>query len=142
MTDNDRNMRTLVVSFMVALMVMVPLRFIEATKTTLEEANRVLGESTYIQPVRRVVQEKPVVVTNSELEAPYNKIEMSSDSELIESEVKSVPEVKNPCLTAGTASRMINTLVKSSGDVSEMTEAESALLFEKIDKIEKRICTE
>ncbi len=131
MTDQDRNIRTLLVSFMVALMVMVPLRFIEVTKGTLEEANRVLGDTTVNRTVNRVV-EKPVVLTNTELEAPYNKLEAE--------EVKEEKKVDNNCLTAGTASKMISTLMKTSGKIEEMTEEESFELFEKISKIEDRVC--
>jgi len=125
MTDQDRNTRTLIVSFMVALMVMVPLRFIEATKTTLEEANRVLGETTVKQPVKRVVSEKPVVSVSTELEAPYNVIDEAP---------------KKDCLSTETATKMIETIIKTSGKIEEMNESDSYVLFEKIKKVEERVC--
>lgn len=79
MTDNDRNTRTLIVSFVIALMVMVPLRFVEYGNM-LEEV-RVLGESMTI--------EEEVA---SPFEAPYNEIEMAAcwSQEEVEAKIEEI----------------------------------------------------
>lgn len=60
MTDNDRNSRTLIIAFVVAVMVMVPLRFVEAGQWQMSDQGvQILGVET-VRPV---------------LEAPYDEIE-------------------------------------------------------------------
>ncbi|OGL52352.1 hypothetical protein A3K55_02375 [Candidatus Shapirobacteria bacterium RBG_13_44_7] len=62
MTDTDRNSRTLILCFVVAIMVLIPLRFVEAGQSVgVGSTTQVLGE----------VEE----VGNPELEAPYAEIE-------------------------------------------------------------------
>lgn len=46
MTENDRNIRTLIICFVFALFTLVPLKVIESQKTIGENV-RVLGEETY-----------------------------------------------------------------------------------------------
>ncbi len=59
----NQNVRTLIVSFVLALMVMVPLRFVEVGSFVGQQ--QVLGDSiTYSEP---------------RLEAPYDTIELNSD---------------------------------------------------------------
>lgn len=71
--DFNRNCRTLIVCFVIALMFLVPLRFVEFSNQIIEISNaEILGAST-------VVKEE-VVLPNDEveevfLEAPYNEIE-------------------------------------------------------------------
>ena len=47
-TDHDRNVRTLIVSFVIAIMVLVPLRFYEAGQQEIDSLSevQVLGAST------------------------------------------------------------------------------------------------
>ena len=65
--DNDFNLntRTLIVSFVFALMVMVPLRFVEVGNFEGQYSPTVLGDSI----------EAPV----AQLEAPYNEIDRQPD---------------------------------------------------------------
>lgn len=48
MTENDRNIRTLIVCFVLALFTLVPLRVIESQKT-IGDGVKVLGEETYLE---------------------------------------------------------------------------------------------
>lgn len=46
MTDFDRNMRTLILCFTIAIMALVPLRFVEVGNSTITASNtQVLGET-------------------------------------------------------------------------------------------------
>jgi hypothetical protein len=63
MTDETRNIRTLIVCFVIAIMALIPLRFIEVGNSMMEQSNQtVLGEQV-------TVSELPV------LESPYDEIE-------------------------------------------------------------------
>ena len=67
MSEFNRNCRTLVVSFVIAVMAMIPLRFVEAGQNITFEQPTVLGETT----------NDTVVLPNSEVdqrlfEAPYD----------------------------------------------------------------------
>ena len=73
MNDINRNTRTLIVSFVVAIMVMIPLRFVEVGQMVGEA--QVLGEmdTQVVLPNAevKVVKKAPL------LEAPYDEIENS-----------------------------------------------------------------
>lgn len=60
MTDFDRNMRTLVLCFVLAIVALVPLRLVEIGNTTTASSTQVLGET--------VNQESEVVLPNAEIE--------------------------------------------------------------------------
>ena len=68
MTDFDRNVRTLIVCFVVAVFGLIPLRFIEVGNSV-----RVLGESTVIE-VKDEVKLPNAEVETVELEAPYDEV--------------------------------------------------------------------
>lgn len=76
MTNTDRNTRTLIVSFAVAIMALIPLRFVEVGQimTASDSQAQVLGEQTDITlpnaDVVAVPEEKQAV-----LEAPYDQID-------------------------------------------------------------------
>lgn len=60
MTDHDRNMRTLVLCFVLAIMALLPLRMMEFKQSIVSVSNsEVLGES--------VVEEEEIVLPNAEL---------------------------------------------------------------------------
>lgn len=66
MEDINRNTRTLIISFSLALMVMIPLRFVEVGQLLGNSGpSQVLGES--------------VEFSQPQLEAPYNELESSND---------------------------------------------------------------
>ena len=73
MNDLNRNTRTLIVSFVIAIMVLVPLRFVEAGEqaTLVNESSQVLGE------VSEVVESNSV--KTAKLEEPYNEIDGNQD---------------------------------------------------------------
>jgi hypothetical protein len=68
MTDTDRNTRTLIVCFSLAVMALIPLRFVEVGQLTEMAAGQVqvLGETT---------QQEVVTASQTGLEAPYNEID-------------------------------------------------------------------
>ncbi len=67
--DTNRNVRTLIVSFVVAIMALIPLRFMELGESALQvpeiSHTQVLGESVEVEEE----------VTGLGLEAPYDEIE-------------------------------------------------------------------
>lgn len=63
MTDTDRNTRTLIISFVSAIMVLIPLRFIEAGRQWPATEATVLGEQAQ---------------ASGELESPYEELEKES----------------------------------------------------------------
>lgn len=73
MNDLNRNSRTLIVSFVVAIMALIPLRFLEVSgeNTYLGQSAQVLGETS-----SSLVETREVGYENApRLEAPYNEIE-------------------------------------------------------------------
>lgn len=70
MNNNNRNTRTLIVSFVVAVMVMIPLRFIEY-------GNQVGKMADFSQPVvlGEYVEQSEDVEPEVVLEYPYNELE-------------------------------------------------------------------
>jgi hypothetical protein len=58
--DLNRNVRTLIVSFVIVIMVLIPLRFVEVGNS-LDDGASVLGES--------------VVLPGAKIEAPYDQID-------------------------------------------------------------------
>lgn len=76
-TDEDRNVRTLIVSFVVAIMALIPLRFYEIAQdvgvSSMKASSvQVLGATT-VRDRRRVVVTVPVV--SPVLEAPWDVID-------------------------------------------------------------------
>ena len=67
MNESNRNIRTLIVSFVVVVLTLIPLRFVEVGQMSAANQPQVLGVEEQI-PVEEVVK-------LPELEAPYNEIE-------------------------------------------------------------------
>lgn len=84
MNDTARNTRTLIVSFVFAIMALIPLRFVEVGQS-LQNQPMVLGEK--IQNVETVVLPEDGISEEIVLEAPYNEIEngyiSDSDQEVL-----------------------------------------------------------
>jgi hypothetical protein len=61
MTENDRNMRTLVLCFVLAVLALIPLRFVEFRQGMIDVSNnvQVLGET--------IQQEDVVILPNAEI---------------------------------------------------------------------------
>jgi len=64
MTDFDRNIRTLILCFVIAIVALVPLRLVEIGNTTTASSAQVLGET--------VNQESEVILPNAEIEEGDN----------------------------------------------------------------------
>lgn len=81
MDNLNRNTRTLIVSFVIAIFALIPLRFVEAGQYDLVNDAQVLGETISVVPTKSV---------EIKLEAPYNDIEnciSKKDVKLAEKEV-------------------------------------------------------
>ncbi len=72
--DVDRNSRTLIVCFVVAVMVLIPLRFIELGQEREIMNSQVLGESVEYE----MIEEEETVdsLSTAKLEAPYDSIDI------------------------------------------------------------------
>ena len=125
MTDLDRNTRTLIVCFSVALLVLIPLRFVEVGQQVMMVGqSQVLGESAEKEVMIPVVKR----IHPAQLQAPYDKI----DGVLGESDVID-------CLGEGEARVLIEEL--TSGLVmGDYTEVEVGEALEEVEEIERRLC--
>lgn len=103
------------VSFVVAVMALIPLRFVEAGQTTMDQP-QVLGVQSEIVLPTAEVKAAPV------LEAPYNEIENSAG-----------------CISAKEAAKMIATLKKSlvTGDVDK---EQAERLLGRMESIQANTC--
>jgi len=69
MNNSNRNTRTLIVSFLIAIFALIPLRFLEVgQQQSISIQTQVLGEKTE-KPIKEVIE------FGSGLEAPYAQIE-------------------------------------------------------------------
>lgn len=71
MNNSNRNTRTLIVSFVLAIMVLIPLRFVEVGDMAGVDQPQVLGDEA--QNMEVVLPEADVI--KPVLEAPYNEID-------------------------------------------------------------------
>ncbi|MFA6007683.1 MAG: hypothetical protein WC784_03540 [Candidatus Shapirobacteria bacterium] len=102
MNDLNKNTRTLIVSFVIAIMFLVPLRFVEVGQGLVDMTtsnSQVLGE------VNEVIEAK--------LEAPYDKLESQScidKSELDKLENKTLEKIQQGQLSAVDKSILLGAL--------------------------------
>jgi len=117
MKDIDRNCRTLIVCFVIAIFGLVPLRFYEIGNQIGNRGSAVLGEQVSLPESELTVVNRPV------LESPYEEIEMEDLN----------------CLPREEADRQIGVMVEvlRSTDLSESTV--SSLVGE-IDRVENSVC--
>ncbi len=97
MEEINRNTRTLIISFTVAILAMIPLRFVEVGNQleVIDSRSMVLGETS-----------QEVISPTSDLESPYNVIDAEAEA------VESAEAVEaNDCLTEVDASVMIKEIV-------------------------------
>ena len=115
MEEINRNTRTLIVCFTVAIIAMIPLRFVELGNQleVIDSRSMVLGETS-----------QPVILPSSELESPYDEIDGELSVEVID-----VVDV-NDCLTEADAAVMIKEIV------NEMTPD----YLSEIDLVRENIC--
>jgi hypothetical protein len=116
MKDTCRNSRTLIISFVVALMVLVPLRFVAEGNIITEVSNAsVLGAKTV----------NPVVLPNADLESPF---------------VEKVEESVASCLETEEADLKIDVLTNKYLDSTSLTMGEEKEILAEIDQLENSKC--
>ncbi len=109
----NRNTRTLIVGFVVAIMALIPMRFIEAGQEMASYVPfQVLGETTEVRQVVKKVEP---------LEAPYNVIE------------------KTPCLKLSEANQ-INTALKNRISQQELSRAELDEVLSQMAQVDSLVC--
>jgi hypothetical protein len=105
--DINRNTRTLILSFVIAIMVLIPLRFVEVGQLLTNTDVQVLGET--------VTNQEVVVEPTVGLEEPYNTIEngqdciQRADIDAAWSDLKS--EVENKQIDENQATEMTKNLI-------------------------------
>lgn len=117
MTNFDRNTRTLIVSFVIAIFALIPLRFVEAGEQQYKlYGAQVLGESVSIPQEEEVLSED---VQEVKIEAPYDSLEscVSSDDIL---------EIKN-----GGFEQYISGV---------LNEDDMILMLQEVKRLEQNIC--
>ncbi|HBP51078.1 MAG: hypothetical protein US68_C0001G0064 [Candidatus Shapirobacteria bacterium GW2011_GWE1_38_10] len=114
MTNFDRNTRTLIVSFLVAIFALIPLRFIEAgeQRSFIGDA-QVLGESSSVQ----VYEDNGKA--EIKFEAPYDKLETCASREKV--------------------TAMENEIVEKLNN-SELSEDQIDLILDELRKVETSVC--
>jgi len=125
MTDLERNTRTLIVCFSVALFVLIPLRFVEAgQQVMMGRQSQVLGESAEAQVVVPIVKK----IDPAQLQAPYDEIDgVLGESSMVD------------CLGEGEA-RVLVEEITSGLVMGDYTEAEIKEALEEVEEIERRLC--
>lgn len=127
MNEINRNTRTLIVSFVVAIMVLTPLRFVEVGQMVGEA--QVLGEvdTQVILPDAEIDS-----VLKPKLEAPYDEIEAMA---VLGEETVETKE----CLTVDEAKSMMVDLQKQIAE-KELTGGEWKEVIDQLTSIEENTC--
>lgn len=143
MNNLNRNTRTLIVCFVVALMIMVPLRFAEEGQNYVAGENEVnvLGESEIVED--RVVEEPQEMG----LEAPYDEIEalgQTEQSEVLGESVAAeeeavVAEEAPACTSREEADANIKALTEFLS-TENLSEEQSSGVIQEIGAIEASVC--
>jgi len=113
MNNFDRNTRTLIVSFLIAIFALIPLRFVEVgTQQSLMSQTSVLGETVVNVPEERIAEVK--------LEAPYDELEMCiSEVEVKTMEDEVVDQLQNKDLSEEEMTVMLDELRKVEANVCQ-----------------------
>ena len=115
MTDLDRNTRTLIMSFAVAMFALVPLRFIEVGQQVTDmSGTMVLGTQESVE------QEVTDYQSEARLEAPYNEIDGPVLGASIESSEEVMVEESVNCINADEASAIIEDMYNSGASSEDM----------------------
>lgn len=114
MTDQERNIRTLIVCFAIAILVLIPLRFIEVGNSLTS-----LGSESVLGEVNLPEAGGP----EPELESPYREIENQSYE----------------CIESDEANVRINRITEIMLN-EELGQGEMSSLNNELQDIEKRIC--
>lgn len=112
MNNFDRNTRTLIVSFLVAIFALIPLRFVEAgTQQSLIGDAQVLGEVISIP-------EEVSMEVEAKLEAPYDELEncvSQAEFEEVKNEVEI--QVQDPEINQERVEELLDWLIESEANV-------------------------
>lgn len=128
MNDFNRNTRTLIVSFVIAIMALVPLRFVEVGQYAVENP-QVLGEKVILEP--QIVLPS-AELTEESLEMPYREIDG-----LVLGEQEEV--ASNDCFNEGQMAAIHSELEEKLGRVG-ITEDEVVEIVTWLDLLEKKRC--
>lgn len=71
-SDIDRNSRTLIICFIIAVIALIPLRFVELGQDRELMNAQVLGESMEVELIEEENKELPII----KIEAPYDEIDI------------------------------------------------------------------
>ncbi len=132
MTEMDRNVRTLIVCFSIALMVMIPLRFVEAGQMAVAEQRRALRNQGSVAGVEYTAEEEEVAdegLNAAHLEAPYDEIDG----------VNLGKEVAVDCVLEEQAGALIESITGGLVE-GEYSEEEVELILDMVEDIEARVC--
>lgn len=122
MNNSDRNTRTLIVSFLIAIFALIPLRFVEVgTQQSLISNTQVLGETISVS-VEAKSDDNEV---GKKLEAPYDEIDQLKGDE--------------PCLSKETIDE-VEKEVNSQLEKGGLSEEQVNLMIEELGKIETNVC--
>jgi len=111
MNELNRNTRTLIVSFVLVIMMLIPLRFVEVGEgLSVSENQMVLGETSVNQPVVTEVVEPSVP-----LEEPYQTIENKFDC-IAKTDIDAAwndlrVEIENKQVDQAQATEVVNNLI-------------------------------
>ena len=106
MNDTARNTRTLIVSFVFAIMALIPLRFVEVGQM-IQDQPMVLGEQ--VQNPSEVVLPESGVSEEAVLEAPYNEIEYGQQSQPAEEVLGEETQIsESECIPADEARSVLS----------------------------------
>ncbi len=117
MKDIDRNCRTLIVCFVIAIFGLVPLRFYEIGNQVSSSGSAVLGEQVSLPESELTVASQPV------LESPYEEIEMGGLN----------------CLSRDEADEQIGVLVEVLKS-TDLNESSVSALVSEIERVENSVC--
>jgi hypothetical protein len=125
--DFNRNTRTLIVSFTVAIMALIPLRFVEVGQTQNGVYNQVLGDETVLENTQ-TNEELPV------LEEPYATIEEQGTEVLGEQTVQD--QVGTDCIAPADAENLLVSYQEQidSGNLDEATVSQFNLEMSEVVK--------
>lgn len=136
MNDTSRNTRTLIVSFVFAIMALIPLRFVEVGQM-IQDQPMVLGEE--VQYTEEVVLPESGISEEVVLEAPYNEIDgqVSYSSEEVLGDETQV--VESECIPAEDAQVVLSEYEARLGEGGLDGETTDQMVSEMIS-IESMMC--
>jgi hypothetical protein len=126
MSEFNQNTRTLIVSFVVAIMALIPLRFVEVGNNMMVSQPMVLGETVESQIVLPNAEVKPEL-----FEAPYNE----EGKQVLGATTEAAPS----CIDKEEANRLYEEYAKTLGTVN-LNDLQKQKLSEEVLNVAKSVC--